>query len=226
MLLHIPGVLSTTEVAHFRKVLELADWSDGKATAGYLSNRVKDNLQIPENDPAARKLGSLILDALDRNHLFVSAALPLKVIPPLFNRYAGGQSYGGHIDGAIRPVAGTPHRVRTDLSATLFLSGPQDYDGGELVIEGQSASQRIKLPAGDMVLYSGTSVHRVEPVTRGERLAAFFWIQSMVRDDAKRDILFVIDSVVQQLGKSAQQHGSSVQLAGAYHNLLRLWSDT
>lgn len=226
MLLHVPGVLTAAEVTHCRKVLESADWSDGKATAGYLSHRVKNNLQIPENDPAARELGSLILDALDRNQLFVSAALPLKVVPPLFNRYADGQSYGGHIDGAIRPVAGTPHRVRTDLSATLFLSAPQDYDGGELVVEDQSASQRIKLPAGDMVLYSGTSVHRVEPVTRGERLAAFFWIQSMVREDAKRDILFVIDSVVQQLGKSAHQHGSSVQLAGAYHNLLRLWSDT
>jgi PKHD-type hydroxylase len=226
MLLHIPNVLSAAEVAHCCKVLESADWGDGKATAGYLSQRVKDNLQVPEINPAARELGNLILDALDRNPLFVSAALPLKVVPPLFNRYTGGQSYGGHIDGAIRPVAGTPHRVRTDLSATLFLSAPQDYEGGELVIEDQSASQRVKLPAGDLVLYPGTSVHRVEPVTRGARLAAFFWIQSMVREDAKRDILFVIDAVVQQLGKSAQQHGTSVQLAGAYHNLLRLWTDT
>lgn len=226
MLLHIPEVLNAGEVAHCRKVLESADWGDGKATAGYLSQRVKNNLQIPETHPAARELGSLILDALDRNQLFVSAALPLKVVPPLFNRYASGQSYGGHIDGAIRPVAGTPHRVRTDLSATLFLSTPEDYDGGELVIEDQSASQQVKLPAGDMVLYSGTSVHHIEPVTRGERLAAFFWVQSMVREDAKRDILFVIDSVVQRLGKSGHQHGESVQLAGAYHNLLRLWSDT
>ena len=207
------------------QVLELADSSDGKATAGYLSHRVKDNLQIPENDPAARELGNLILDALDRNQLFVSAALPLKVVPPLFNRYAGGQSYGGHIDGAIRPVAGTSHRVRTDLSATFF-PGRRTMMGVKLLIEDQSALQRIKLPAGDMVLYSGTSVHRVEPVTRGERLAAFFWVQSMVREDAKRDRLFGIDLVVQQLGKSAQQHGASVQLAGAYHNLLRLWSDT
>jgi PKHD-type hydroxylase len=226
MLLHIPGVLSPTEVAHCRKLLESADWSDGKTTAGYLSHRVKNNLQIPENNPVARELGNLILDALDKNQLFVSAALPLKVVPPLFNRYAGGQSYGGHIDGAIRPIAGTPHRVRTDLSATLFLSAPEDYDGGELVVEDQSASQRIKLPAGDLVLYSGTSVHHVEPVTRGVRLGAFFWVQSMVREDARRDILFAIDSVVQQLGKSENQHTASVQLAGAYHNLLRLWSDT
>src|SRR5215471_10506436 len=194
MLIVIPKVLSSTQIAECRAALENAEWADGKATAGYLSARVKDNQQIPETHPLARRLGGVILDALDKNQTFIAAALPLKVVPPLFNRYAGGQSYGGHIDGAVRPVAGTPHRVRTDLSATLFLSEPQDYDGGELVIEDRLGDRRIKLAAGDMVLYPGTSVHHVEPVTRGVRLAAFFWIQSMVREDSKREILFEMDT--------------------------------
>jgi PKHD-type hydroxylase len=224
MLLNIPKLLDAEQVAQCRDALQSAEWSDGKATAGYLSSRVKDNAQLPESHPTARRLGEMILDALDQNHLFVSAALPLKVVPPLFNRYAGGQSYGGHIDGAVRPVFGTPHRVRTDLSATLFLSEPEDYDGGDLVIE--DAGQRIKLPAGDMVLYSGSSVHHVEPVTRGARLAAFFWVQSMVREDARRDVLFQIDTALQELGRDVPGHRSLVKLAGAYHNLLRLWSDT
>jgi len=224
MLLHIPSLLDAEQVADCRKALESAAWNDGKATAGYLSSRVKENSQLRENDPVARRLGGMILDALDKNQLFISAALPLKVVPPLFNRYAGGQSYGGHIDGAVRPVPGTPHRVRTDLSATLFLSAPEDYDGGELVIE--DIARRIKLPAGDMILYSGTSIHHVEPVTRGARLAAFFWVQSMVREDSQRDVLFQIDTALQELGRDVPGHHSTVRLAGAYHNLLRLWSDT
>jgi PKHD-type hydroxylase len=224
MLQHIPSLIDAAQLAECRKALEGADWSDGKATAGYLSSRVKDNAQLAETDPVARRLGGMILDALDKNQLFISAALPLKVVPPLFNRYAGGQSYGGHIDGAVRPVLGTPHRVRTDLSATVFLSTPEDYDGGELVIE--DIAQRIKLPAGDMALYSGTSVHHVEPVTRGVRLAAFFWVQSMVREDARRHVLFQIDTALQELGRDIPDHRSLVKLAGAYHNLLRLWSDT
>jgi PKHD-type hydroxylase len=224
MLLHIPSLIDAAQLAECRDALENADWSDGKATAGYLSSRVKDNAQLPENDPVARRLGGMILDALDRNQLFISAALPLKVVPPLFNCYAGGQSYGGHVDGAVRPVPGTPHRVRTDLSATLFLSAPEDYDGGELVIE--DLGQRIKLPAGDLILYSGTSVHRVEPVTRGVRLAAFFWVQSMVREDSRRDVLFQIDTALQELGRDVPGHRSTMRIAGAYHNLLRLWSDT
>jgi PKHD-type hydroxylase len=226
MLLQIPAVLNTAQVAECRKALEGAAWGDGKATAGYLSSRVKDNVQLPENDATARKLGGMILDALDRNQLFISAALPLKVVPPLFNRYSGGQSYGGHIDGAVRPVFGTPHRVRTDLSATLFLTPPEDYDGGELVTEDRFGPRKIKLAAGDMVLYPGTSVHHVEPVTRGARLAAFFWVQSMVRDEAKREILFELDTALQQLGRDTPNHPSLVQIAGCYHNLLRLWSDT
>jgi PKHD-type hydroxylase len=226
MLLQILNVLSAAQLAEMRKALETAEWSDGRATAGYLSSRVKDNAQLPETHPVARKLGAIILDALDANPLFISAALPLKVVPPLFNRYSGGQSYGGHIDGAVRPVAGTPHRVRTDLSATLFLTPPEDYDGGELVVEDRGGARRMKLAAGDMVLYPGTSVHHVVPVTRGVRLASFFWIQSMVREEAKRDILFELDNALQQLGRDTPGHASLVQIASCYHNLLRLWSDT
>src|SRR5215470_12280244 len=226
MLLRIPEVLSKAQVEDCRTALATADWTDGKATAGYLSSRVKDNLQVPEGHKVARQLGRMILDALDGNALFVSAALPLKVVPPLFNRYSGGQSYGGHIDGAVRPVYGTPHRIRTDLSATLFLTPPGDYDGGELVVAGAFGTQRVKLPAGDMVLYPGTAVHHVEPVTRGARLAAFFWVQSMVREDARRTLLFEIDTSLQQLGRDVPGHKAVVQLMGAYHNLLRLWSDT
>ncbi len=226
MPLHIPGVLDQAQVAQCRQALESAEWIDGRDTAGYLSAQVKNNAQLAENSAVARKLGGMILDVLDAHPLFISAALPLKVVPPLFNRYAGGQAYGGHIDGAVRPVAGTPHRVRTDLSATLFLSAPEDYDGGELVIEDRLGDRRVKLAAGDMVLYPGTSVHHVEPVTRGVRLAAFFWIQSMVREEAKREILFEIDTALQALGRDAPGHRSLVSLAGCYHNLLRLWTDT
>jgi PKHD-type hydroxylase len=226
MLLRIPSVLTAEQVSECVGALRAADWTDGKDTAGYLSRRVKDNEQLSEAHPLARKLGGMILDELDKNQVFISGALPLKVVPPLFNRYEGGQSYGGHIDGAVRPVFGTPHRVRTDLSATLFLSAPEDYDGGELVIEQGSGTQRVKLPAGDMILYPGTTVHRVEPVTRGARIAAFFWVQSMVREDAKRDILFELDTSLQQLGRDTPGHPSLVQIAGVYHNLLRLWADT
>jgi PKHD-type hydroxylase len=226
MLIRIPQVLSPQQVRDCRKALETAEWGDGRATAGYLSSRVKDNVQVPEGHPTARQLGNMILDELDKNQLFISAALPLKVVPPLFNRYTGGQSYGAHIDGAVRPVPGTPHRVRTDLSATLFLSDPQDYEGGELIVQDMAGERRVKLPAGDMVLYPGTSVHRVEPVTKGARLAAFFWIQSMVREDAKRDLLLQMDTALQQLGRDTPNHSAVVQLMGVYHNLLRLWSDT
>ncbi len=226
MLLRIPSVLTPAQVSQCLTQLKAADWSDGKDTAGYLSRRVKDNEQLPESHPVARQLGGMILDVIDQNQLFISAALPLKVVPPLFNRYAGGQSYGGHVDGAIRPVPGTPHRVRTDLSATLFLSAPDDYEGGELAIEQGSLTERIKLPAGDMILYPGTTIHRVEPVTRGARICAFFWVQSMVREDAKREQLFELDTALQALGRDNADHPSLVKIAGVYHNLLRLWADT
>jgi PKHD-type hydroxylase len=226
MLVHIPNVLTTAQVAECRAALDGAEWSDGRATAGYQSTRMKNNRQLPETHPVARQLGDMILTALDRNPLFMSAALPLKVVPPLFNRYEGGQAYGNHIDGAIRPVAGTPHRVRTDLSATLFLTDPGDYDGGELVMEDTFGSERVKLPAGDMVLYPGTSVHRVEPVTRGSRISAFFWIQSMVRSDDRRKMLFELDGAIQKLAVSASDQEPVVRITNIYHNLLRQWADT
>jgi len=225
MLIHVPKVLSAEQVAQMRAKLESAEWVDGRNTAGYLSQRVKDNQQIADADPLARELGKTILTTLEKNPLFTSAALPLKVVPPLFNRYTGKQAYGRHVDGAIRPVPGTPHRVRTDLSATLFLTAPEDYDGGELVVEDTFGQRRVKLPAGDLVLYPGTSVHRVEPVTRGTRIASFFWIQSMVREDMQRAMLFDLDNSIQHLGRDMPQHPAVVQLAGVYHNLLRLWAD-
>jgi len=226
MLLHIPNVLTQAQLAEYREALGEVDWPDGRATAGYQSARVKNNGQLPETHPVARRLGDTILTALDRNPLFMSAALPLKVVPPLFNRYEGGQTYGNHIDGAIRPVAGTPQRVRTDLSATVFLTAPEEYDGGELVMEDAYGGRRVKLPAGDMILYAGSSVHRVEPVTRGVRLAAFFWIQSMVRDTERRKMLFELDTAIQSLAASAPDQEPVVRITNIYHNLLRQWADT
>lgn len=225
MLLHIPRVLTADEVAECRQVLDQADWVDGRATAGHLSSRVKKNAQARHDQQAIRRLGDMILGKLERNGMFMSAALPQKVVPPLFNRYGQGEYYGPHVDGAIRPVEGTPHRVRTDLSATLFLSGMEEYDGGELVVEDTFGARRTKLPAGDLILYSGTSVHHVEPVTRGVRLASFFWIQSMVRNDDERTMLFKLDSAIQQLQRSNADQATVVELTNLYHNLLRRWAD-
>ena len=225
MLITIPGVLTAEQVAACTAQLASAGWADGRDSAGYLSQAVKNNTQLADTDAVGRKLGDTILLALEKNSLFFAAALPLKVLPPLFNRYSGEQSYGRHIDGAIRPVAGTHHRLRTDLSATLFLSTPESYDGGELVIQDTFGERSVKLAAGDLVLYPGTSVHRVVPVTRGVRLAAFFWIQSMVRDATQRSILFELDSAIQRLAKDVPQHAALVDLAGVYHNLLRAWAD-
>jgi len=226
MLLHIPKVLTPEQVADCRTALVEAEWVDGRATAGHQAARAKDNAQVPEDHPVARRLGAMILDSLERNALFITAALPSKVYPPLFNRYQGEQSYGTHIDGAIREVRGTPHRVRTDLSATLFLTPPTDYDGGELVIEDTYGTHSIKLPAGDMVLYPGTSLHHVKPVTRGARVASFLWIESMVRDDGQRTLLLDLDTAIQQLGRDVPNHRALVQLTGVYHNLLRRWADS
>ena len=226
MVLTIPGLLSAAQVADFRQALGGVEWIDGKATAGYLSSRTKNNEQVPEGHPVGRRLGNVILEELDKNESFISAALPLRVLPPLFNRYTDGRSYGGHIDGAVRPIAGTPFRVRTDLSATLFLADPTEYDGGELVIGEKGDEKKVKLPAGDLVLYSGGTVHRVMPVTRGVRLASFFWVQSMVRDETKRTILFDFDNALQQLGRTGADHDACVRLAGLYHNLLRQWADS
>jgi len=226
MLLRIPNVLTVEQIAHCREALAGAEWVDGRATAGHHSAAVKDNLQVPEGHPVARELGELILAAIERNPLFLSAALPLKVVPPLFNRYQGGGTYGTHLDGAIRQIGGTPHRVRTDLSATLFLSAPDSYDGGELTVEDTYGPHRVKLPAGDMILYPGTSLHHVTPVTRGARIAAFFWIQSMVRDDARRTLLFDLDMATQRVREQLPSDKAVGELFNVYHNLLRQWADT
>lgn len=225
MLVHIPAVLDDAMLDRCRTALADVDWQDGRGSAGYLSRSVKQNEQLPDQHSVARDLGGLILTSLDRNPLFTSAALPARILPPLFNRYAGGQTYGRHVDGAIRPLADSALRVRTDLSATLFLTAPERYDGGELVIEDSYGAREIKLAAGDMVLYPGTSVHHVTPVTRGERLAAFFWVQSMVREDSQRRILFDLDQSIQRLATDHPGHASLVDLAGVYHNLLRTWAD-
>jgi PKHD-type hydroxylase len=225
MLLSIPDLLTREQVAESRRLLDTAEWIDGRATAGSQSATAKDNAQVAEDDPIARQLGDAILGALERNALFTAAALPAKVFPPLFNRYSGGQSFGTHVDNAIRQVPGTPHRVRTDLSATLFLSSPDEYDGGELVVEDVFGVQTVKLPAGHLILYPASSLHHVRPVTRGARVASFFWIQSMVRGDAERTTLFDLDMAIQRLRADVPGHPSAVQLTGVYHNLLRRWAD-
>ncbi len=225
MLLDIPNVLSAEQVAQARQVLDQAEWVDGRVTAGHQSARAKRNLQLPEDHPVARQLGDVILAALQRNSLFISAALPLRVFPPLFNRYEGGGSFGNHVDNAIRQVTGTPLRIRTDLSATLFLAAPEEYDGGELLVEDTYGVHSVKLPAGHLVLYPSTSLHSVRPVTRGARIAAFFWIQSMIRDDGERTLLFDLDTAIQRVNQDNPEHPASVQLTGVYHNLLRRWAD-
>ena len=225
MLIVVPDVLSAEQVAEARKILNAAEWVDGKVTAGYQSARTKDNEQIPEGHPAARQVGEMILKSLGQNPLFLSAALPLQVFPPLFNRYSGGQMFGTHVDNAIRQVTGTPHRIRTDLSATLFFAPPEEYDGGDLCVEDVYGLRTVKLPPGHMVLYPATSLHHVKPVTRGTRLCSFFWIQSMVRDDGQRSILFDLDLGIQRLNRDHPNHPSAVQLMGVYHNLLRQWAE-
>jgi PKHD-type hydroxylase len=225
MLLHVPYVLTAEQVSAARRRLDAATWVDGRVTAGHQSSRAKDNLQISEQDALAKELGGQILEALQRHPLFMAAALPLRVFPPLFNKYEGGGSFGSHVDNAIRQVTGTPHRLRTDLSATLFLSTPDEYEGGELCVEDSYGVHRVKLPAGDLVLYPATSLHHVTPVTRGARVASFFWIQSLVRDDGQRTILFDLDTAIQRVTQELPDHPAGVQLTGVYHNLLRQWTE-
>ena len=225
MILQIPDVLNPEQVAHARRLLDEATWVDGRMTAGPQSARVKDNRQLAENDPIAGQIGDQILGALQRNPLFVSAALPLRVFPPLFNRYQGGHSFGNHVDNAIRQITGTPLRIRTDLSATVFLAGPDEYEGGELIVEDTYGVHSVKLPAGHMVLYPSTSLHHVQPVTQGSRVASFFWIQSMLRDDGERTLLFDLDTAIQRLMADSPDHPVAVQLTAVYHNLIRRWAD-
>ena len=225
MLLHVPAVLSADQVARCRELMARAPWVDGRVTAGHQSAQAKQNLQIPEGAAEAREMGDLIVGALERNAMFVSAALPARVFPPLFNRSEGGMTFGAHVDNAIRQVPGTAHRIRTDLSVTLFLSAPESYDGGELVVEDTYGAHAAKLPAGDLILYPATSLHRVNPVTRGVRLASFFWIQSLVRDDGHRTVLFDLDMAINQVNQAVPGHATVVALTSVYHNLLRGWAE-
>jgi PKHD-type hydroxylase len=225
MLLRIPEVLGAQDLAAVNARLAGASWQDGRLTAGFQSARVKRNLQLSQSEAAAQEAGETVVRALERNALFVSAALPHRVYPPLFNRYEPGMAFDAHIDNAVRQIPGTPHRLRTDVSATLFLSSPSDYDGGELTIEDTYGAHSVKLAAGDMVVYPASSLHRVEPVVRGVRLAAFFWVQSMVREDAARTLLFELDTAVRQLTATQADRNSLVRLTACYHNLLRRWAD-
>jgi len=225
MMVHIPNVLTPEQVARCRAVMEQANWVDGRVTAGFQSAQVKLNLQLPETAPEARELGNMVLEALGRNPLFFSAVLPKEIFPPLFNRYDAGMTFGAHVDNAIRGYLDTSLKIRTDISATLFISAPEDYDGGELVVEDTYGSHTAKLPAGDMVVYPGTSLHNVTPITRGSRIASFFWTQSLIRDDAKRALLFDLDMAIRRLTADHREHPSLVSLTAVYHNLLRQWAE-
>ncbi len=224
MLVAIPDVLTVDQVAEARQLLDAAEWIDGRATAGHQGVHVKRNRQLPPDSAAGREIGTLILGALGQNPLFMSAALPLHVLAPTFNRYEGGEAFGDHVDGAMRFLP-NGQRMRTDLSCTLFLTDPDTYDGGELVIDDALGPRSIKLPAGHMILYPATTVHRVTPVTRGVRLASFFWLQSMIRDAAQRALLFEMDTAIQRLGADKPNDPPVVSLTGVYHNLLRLWGE-
>jgi PKHD-type hydroxylase len=225
MIVQVPKVLNIEQIARCREVMNRASWIDGRATAGFQSATVKDNRQLPEHSPEARELGDMIVAALERNPLFITAALPLRVFPPLFNRYEGGESFGAHLDNSIRQIPGTPYRIRADISATLFLSPPEDYDGGELVVDDVYGAHAVKLGAGDMVVYPASSLHHVNPVTRGIRLASFFWVQSMVRDDGNRTLLFDLDMAIHKVNQALPNHGAVVELTNCYHNLLRRFAE-
>jgi PKHD-type hydroxylase len=225
MLLQLPGVLSPEQVRHFRSRLDGAGWVDGNVTSGHQSAKAKYNEQVPEDSPLARELGELVLQSLAASPLFMSAALPKQVFPPLFNRYGPGMTFGNHVDAAIRSHGPTGVRIRTDISATLFLAAPEEYDGGELLVEDTYGVQRVKLAAGSLVLYPATSLHRVEPITRGTRVASFFWIQSLVREDAQRSLLFDLDMAIIRLTREHPGGDPAlVGLTGVYHNLLRMWT--
>jgi PKHD-type hydroxylase len=226
MMLLIPQILSADDLRYCRDLLTQAQWQDGRVTAGHQAVAVKSNLQLPLDSAAARDLGNLVLDRIGRSPLFIAAALPLRVLPPRFNRYEGGGAYGNHIDNALFRVPGADAYVRTDISSTLFLNEPDEYEGGELVVEDSYGEHRVKAAAGDMVIYPGTSHHRVTPVTKGARLASFFWTQSLVPSEVQRRTLFEMDSAIQKLTADHPGHESITALTGIYHNLLRQWSIT
>jgi len=225
VLLQVPQVLNAEELARFRARLAAAAWVDGNATSGYQSAQAKKNEQVAEDSAEARELGDAVLAALGRSQLFFSAALPKRVYPPLFNRYGAGMTFGSHVDGAMRVHPPTGQRIRTDISATLALTAPEDYDGGELLVEDTYGVHSVKLPAGDLVIYPATSLHRVTPITRGTRVSSFFWIESMIRDDAQRSLLFDMDMALVRLNQQTPGHASLVTLTGCYHNLLRMWGE-
>ena len=226
MIHHIPNVLSKEQVQYFRQEMDKVEWVDGKKTTGSLSANVKHNQQLAEDHPLTHHLGDMILAALTQNSLFTSAALPLNILPPYFNRYENGETFGFHVDNAIRWVQGTNQKIRTDLSCTIFLSEPDEYEGGELVVEDTYGYHEVKLPAGDLILYPSTSVHEVSPVTQGSRVASFFWLQSMIRDDADRHMLFNLDQSIQNLRiQLGDAHQEVVKLTSMYHNLLRKWAE-
>ncbi|MGE8397700.1 MAG: Fe2+-dependent dioxygenase [Comamonas sp.] len=225
MMLRIPSLLTPEEVRECRQAMEATDWQDGNFTAGHLAAKVKSNLQLPIQSPLAARLGNLILDKLGKNPLYLSAALPLRVLPPRFNRYECGGTYGNHIDNALFVIPGTAIKVRSDVSTTVFLSDPQEYDGGELIVEDTFGHQSVKLAAGDAIVYPGSSLHRVNPVTRGTRFASFFWTQSLVKSDEQRRLLFDLDQSIQQLTADCPDHPKLSALSGTYHNLLRMWSE-
>jgi len=227
MLVQIPQLLNEDQLRAMRAALDAPDapWADGRMTAGHQGARVKHNRQIEESSVLARTLGDIVLAALERHPLFISAVLPQRVYPPLFNRYEGGMHFGSHVDGAVRLLPGRGEKIRTDVSATLFLAPPDTYDGGELLIEDTFGTHAVKLAAGDLVVYPANSLHRVAPVTRGARVASFFWVQSMVRDDAHRAILFDLDRSIQRLNARVADDPAMVSLVGVYHNLLRQWAD-
>lgn len=226
MLIAIPDLLDAGQLAAIRAQMDAGEWVDGNVTSGHQSALAKKNMQLPEDSPAAREAGRIVLAALGSNPLFIAAALPLKIFPPLFNSYGEGHSFGVHVDNAVRIQASTGFRVRSDLSITVFLEDPASYDGGELTVETHFGVQQVKLPAGHAVLYPSSSLHRVQPITRGRRVASFFWLQSMVRDDAARQMLFDLDGSIQRLAADLG-HGNAeiIRLTGVYHNLLRRWAD-
>jgi PKHD-type hydroxylase len=226
MLSQIPAVLKPEQVIECRKLLDRAEWVDGRGTAGFMAERVKNNQEVSLHHPAARQVGELILGALSANPLFIATALPLRICQPFFNRYQGGETYGTHNDSALVTVPGAPAPVRGDLAATLFLTAPDAYDGGELIVEDTYGVHRVKLAAGDMILYPASSLHRVAPVTRGARVSSFFWIQSMVRDDAKRALLFALDRSRSELNRALPDNPAVVGVLNVYHNLLRMWAET